>query len=243
MPNDILFAHPDWSLMPQTPKGCECGWSNGQGLVVGLRHIGFDKALRDRMADVKAVRAHYRTNFAREGMGLIECEVFEIEGVPAVRAIGKVILQPIHAIYAGTIALPLPRESYVLNVAAKEAGITGMRDTAVMLKASVELEKQGYALDLHSEGASGQPAKTAKAPVVWKQAVTGAVVRWAQDPYDSEWEGPCLRNLADAPEHDRAFPQHPLSRVRLALQCLTQGVRLSAELKQRAAGQRHWGLW
>ena len=60
MPNDILFAHPDWSLMPQTPKGCECGWSNGQGLVVGLRHIGFDKALRDRMADVDRIAVRIR---------------------------------------------------------------------------------------------------------------------------------------------------------------------------------------
>ena len=239
MPSDIFFEHPDWTLMPQPPNNCECAWTNSEGLVIGLNHLGQDKGLRDRMSDVKAVRDHYRAGFAKQGMGLIECDVLDIEGMPAVRAIGKVILQPTRAAYAGTIALPLPKESYVLNVIVQEAGITGIRETSVMLKISTELEKRGFALDLPSEDKS----KENKAPINWRNASTGAVLQWTQDPYDPEIQGPCLRNMADAPEHDAGFPQHPLSRVRKALQCLTQGIGLSPELKTRAEEERRWRFW
>ena len=51
------------------------------------------------------------------------------------------ILQPTRAAYAGTVALPLPKESYILNVVAQEAGITGIRERAVTLKISTELEE------------------------------------------------------------------------------------------------------
>jgi len=239
MPSDILFEHPDWSVMPQLPNNCECAWTNGDGLVVSLNHLGEDKGLRDRMSDVKGVRDHYRAGFAKQGMGLIECDVIDVEGVRAVRAIGKVILQPTRAAYAGTIALPLPKESYVLKVVAEEAGITGMRETAVMLKVSTELEKQGFTLDLPPDDGSN----VNKAPIVWRNASTGALLFWTQDPYDPEIQCPCLRNMADASEHDSGFPQHPLGRVRTALQCLTQGIRLSPELKKRAEGKKRWKFW
>src|SRR6266576_1146758 len=108
MPSDILFEHPDWTVMQQPPNNCECAWTASDGSVIVLSHLGQDKGLRDRISDVKGVRDHYRAGFAKQGMGLIECEVVEFEGVRAVRAIGKVIMQPTRAAYAGTIALPLP---------------------------------------------------------------------------------------------------------------------------------------
>jgi hypothetical protein len=128
----------------------------------------------------------------------------------------------------------LAEESYVFNVAAQEVGVSGVRDTAVWVKTSVELEKQGYALDLPPEGEGDCEAERSKVPMAWKHTQTCAVLKWAQDPYESDFEGPCLCNSADAPEHDEKFPQHPLTRVRFALRCLAQGVSLSAELKKRA---------
>jgi hypothetical protein len=193
------------------------------------------------MHDLKAVRDHYRASFAKQGMGLIECDVFQLEAVPAVRAIAKLVVPQKGAAYAGTVALPLLKESYVFNTVAKEHEITGIRETAVMLKMSTEFEKREYALDLPPE--SGQQEESAKEPIVWKNAVTGAVMQWAQDPYEPEFKGPCLRNLADSPDHDARFPEHPLSRVRAALQCLIQGVRLSAGLKHRAARKNRWLPW
>lgn len=239
MPSDILFEHPDWTAMPQPPNNCESAWANSDGLVISLHHLGQDKGLREGMGEVNAVRDHYRTSFAKQGMGLIECDVLDLEGVPAVRAIGKIILKPTAAAYAGTIALPLPKESYVLNVVAREAGITGIRETAVMLKVSTELEKEGFALDLPSE----EQSKDKKSPINWRNASTGDVLHWMQDPYDPRIQGPCLRNMADAPEHDAGFPQHPLSLVRRTLQCLGEGIRFSADLKKRAEGKRGWRFW
>src|SRR6266446_4152503 len=174
MPSDILFEHPDWTVMPQPPNNCESAWKNSDGLVIALNHLEHDKGLRERIGEVNAVRDHYRTGFAKQGMGLIECDVFDVEGVRAVRAIGKVLLQPTGAAYAGTIALPLPKESYVLNVVAREAGITGIRETAVWLKVRTELEKDGFALDLPSE----EQSTANKAPINWSNASTGAILPW-----------------------------------------------------------------
>ena len=234
MPGDISFEHPDWAVMPQPPNNCECAWKNSDGLVISLSRLGEDKGLRDRVGDVKRVRDHYRAGFAKQGLGLVECDTFDLEGVRAVRAIGKVILQPTRAAYAGTIALPLPKESYVLNVIAQETGITGIRETAVMFKVSTELEKQGFALDLPQDDKSSAN----NAPIIWRNTSTGAALHWTQDPYDPEIQGACLRNMAEAPEYDAGFPQHPLSRVRTAMRCLTQGIRLSPELKRRAEGKK-----
>lgn len=242
MPEDIYFQHPDWSPTPNVPNNCECGWANKEGLVIFLNRLGPDKLLRDRLGDVKAVRSHYRAGFAEKGIGLVECETFELEGVSAARAIGKGILKPSGAAYAATIAMPLPKESYVFNVMAREFGITGMRETAVMLKKSQDFEKEGYVLDVASQQQSG-PETNVGRPIAWKNAATGAILRWAEDPYDPDYNGPCMRNMADAPEHDAAFPQHPLSRVRVALYCLAEGVKLSDNLKKRAKGERRWGLW
>lgn len=242
MSSDITLDHPDWTLAPNKPNNCECAWVNREGLGVILQHFGPDKGLRDRLSDLQGVRGHYRSGFAKEGIGLIECDVFDVEGVPAVRAIGKIISQPAGAAYAGTIALPLPQESYVFNLAAEETGITGVREAAVMIRMMRELEGKGFTrIDPPQE----QPgaATPAHKPIVWRNAATGEELPWAQDPYDAACEGPCLRNLADAPEHDVGFPQHPLSRVRAALQNLVECVRLSDGLKRRAKGKRRFGWW
>jgi hypothetical protein len=238
MPGDISFEHPDWSLVPEPPAGCACGWANSQGMLILLNHLGLDRALRNRMSNPKAVRDHSRAGFAMRGMGLIECDVLQLQGVQAVRAIAKVVKAPKGAAYAGTVALPLPKESYVFNMSAREGGITGIRETAVMLKISTDLEKQGYALDLPNE-AQAKPGT----PIAWKNATTGAVIRWAEDPYLPAFNGPSLRNLADAPEHDAGLPEHPLSLVRAALKCLTEGLTLSDALKQRAAKKNRWLPW
>lgn len=243
MPNSLCFAHSDWSPSPQTPENCESAWVDNQGVVIGLQHFGADKPLRDRLTNVKAVRDHYRTSFAAQGMGLIECELIEIDEVRAVRAIGKIILQPVRAAYVGTIALPLPQESYVFNVAAQEDGISGIREAAVWLKESSELEQQGYEPDLPPEHEIGQQEGTSRASMAWKHLQTGSLLHWAQDPYDPDFDGPCLRNMADDSKHDSGFPQHPLSRVRFALQCLAQGVKASPDLKQKANQKRRWKLW
>jgi hypothetical protein len=244
MPNDILFENHDWHPMSEMPKGCEYAWANGRGLKIGVFHIGLDQALRDRLDDLKAVRDHYRTAFTKQGMGLIECDVLELEGSRAVRVIGKIIAPRKGAIYVGTLAVPLARESYVFNTLAQESGVSGLRETTVMLKLTKELEAQGYVLSPPSDGPSGQPGEAPKPqPILWKNPATGASQRWCQDPYEPDYDGPCLRNRADAPEHDEKLPEHPLSQVRATLRTLVQDLRFSAELKKRAQQKSRWRFW
>jgi hypothetical protein len=243
MPDDILFENPDWHPVSPLPKGCESAWTNSRGAVY-VYHLGLDRGLRDRLNDIKAVRDYYRTTFTKDGIGLIECDVVEVEGERAVRAIGKAIRPPNGATYVGTVAVPMARESYVFNVLAQERGATGLRESVVMLKLSKELEAQGYVLDLPSDEPPEPPGKAAKPqPIHWKNPTTGAVQRWCQDPYEPDYEGPCLRNLADAPEHDERLPDHPLSQVRATLRALAQYVRFSPELKKRAQRKSGWRFW
>ncbi|HEX9047724.1 MAG TPA: hypothetical protein VF988_11925 [Verrucomicrobiae bacterium] len=228
--------------MSLPPDGCESAWTNGPE-TIGVYHLGLDKNLRDRLDDLNAVRDYYRTIFAKDGIGLIECNLIEIEGVRAAQAIGKIILPQEGAAYAGTVAVPMPRESYVFNTLAREIGVTGLRETIVMLKLSKDLETQGYVLHTPVAEPPGSSREAAPHPIFWKNAATGEIQRWCQDPYDPDYNGPCLRNLADAPEFDEKLPDHPLSRVRATLRELVQDLRFSPSLKNRSQPKGGWRFW
>jgi hypothetical protein len=232
MASDILFEQADWPLLPEIPDDCVCGWVNAQGLVIGLRHLGRDKLLRERLADLEAMRDRYRTRFAAQGMGLVESDILNLDGAPAVRTVAKLLLEPTRAAYAGTIALPLPTDSYVFNLAAVEPDAQAARDQEVWLSVSENLQRQGYTLET-STPLPGQPSDSSRATAIWKNFTTGSVLSWAQDPYRPNYQGPCLRTMAEAADYDTQFPTHPLSQIRAALQCLASHVRLSPDLKRR----------
>ena len=112
--------------------------------------------------------------------------------------------------YLGSLMLPFGAFGFMLSIAARERGTTGMRDTLVLMK----LMQSGVVR--FPEGAD-QPAG------------------WMADPYDPAIATPPGRNLSDDPEYDAIFPDHPLARVRRTLARIEATMRLAAELKGEAA--------
>jgi len=60
----------------------------------------------------------------------------------------------------------------------------------------------------------------------------GELIGWMADPYDASVSLPLMRNLAEAPEFDEEFPDHPLSRSRRILAQIEASARLADELKK-----------
>jgi hypothetical protein len=90
----------------------------------------------------------------------------------------------------------------------EHAGVTGMRDTAVL----TNLINSGET-ELDTE--------------------TGSIVGWLDDPYEPDQAGPMTRNKSERPEYDWRFPDHPLSRARWVLDHLGRTVKVDDEVKRQ----------
>ncbi len=104
-------------------------------------------------------------------------------------------------IYVGSFTLPFAHSSYVVKFQCPEYGTTGIRDSVVA------------AQKLEFDPESGEP------------------IGWFQDPYDPDFTASVLRNRSDDTEWDRAFPDHPLSRLRRYLDLVSSQMEVDAELR------------
>jgi hypothetical protein len=183
----------DESVWTKWPEGSDRGaetWHDGNGVALSFNAIGFDRDLYPKLADELSVREYYRDMFAANDMGIVECNVLEKNGTKLVKVIAKKVAQHEPARYIGSIAIPLSDRSFVFSLIAEESGITGYREAIVFAK----LSKDDRTIELDSEA--------------------GLIHGWNQDPYFPEYQGPCLRNLAEDEKYDHEFPDHPLTKVR-----------------------------
>ena len=91
-------------------------------LPAGLRHVF---ALLD----------HFERHVVTAPAKIVDFDVPEVDGVRALWMILKVPQQPAGMTYLGSLTLPFERCSLVLKVQCREHGITGVRDTAALVKA------------------------------------------------------------------------------------------------------------
>lgn len=210
----LVFDRTQWIAAPANDQKVE-QWHDGNGVHLIVQRIGVDQDLRTHLGDEASLRKYYRDAYAEQGIGIVQCDLVTVSGVPAARTIGKKIAQAQPALYAGSLAIPLHDRSYVLSLYAQEGGVTGLRDTAVFSKLSIE----GGAVALDE--------------------VTGRMVGWARDPYFPDFEGPCLRNLSEDEKYDAQFPEHPLSKVRARLLELSR----SAKLEEHGKKKPWWKLF
>jgi hypothetical protein len=106
-------------------------------------------------------------------------------------------------------SFPLRDRSFVLSLYAVERGMTGIRDTIMFSKLSLE----GGAVRVDEE--------------------TRRMVGWTSDPYFPDFDGPCLRNLSEDERYDADFPDHPLSIIRTELAALIPATRIEQEKKAK----------
>lgn len=198
-------------------------FQNADGDALSINY--FDKVpdIAADIADAGALRAFYRTAAESNGLAMIEVDATQLAGLPAVRTILKVRLQPRGFAFIGSFTLPFANCSYVLKVQSVERGVTGAREAAVLLMQE-------------------------KPPEVDER--TGKLIGWEQDPYDPLHRGAFMRNRADDEKHDATFPEHPLSRVRRHLQQLSQELEVAPTIgaakpfKYKASKPGIWSrLW
>lgn len=206
-----------WKSLPKGSQENVTEWNDENGVQLVLHSIGFDEALYSRLSNEMAAREYYRDNFAKQGIGIVQCDLVTICGQKAVKTIGKKIVQGKPALYIGSLAIPMSDRSFVLTLYSQEVGVTGIRDAVIFSK-------------LSSENATFVP-----------DPESGKIVGWAKDPYFPNYDGPCLRNLSESKEYDGQFPSHPLTKVRGRIEELASSVEVIVDIAEK--DKPWWKFW
>ena len=152
--------------------------------------------------DENQIRRFYRNLLIQNQMALLQCDVTPVLGVPCVILQAKLKVPNRGFLYVTTCTVPKQDFSFVFKYQAIEAGITGLRETAVM----------------------------AMLPTPEIDTTNNSIVGWCVDPYDSSLEYSPMRNKADDEKYDVKFPNHPLSRSRQFMSGLLGNIEFSANL-------------
>jgi hypothetical protein len=176
-------------------------WMNDNGDGLSIHVYHTPPGFEAPLYDVDAVRHAVRTTAVKDKSGIVEVDVIEIDELLIVRSIVKKPQQPSGMVYTGSLLVLRQKFSLDIKVLCRETGVTGLRDSTVFLRL-------GHTMD--------DPVGTP-----W----------WFQDPYDSKFKGPVLRNPSDDEEWDDQFPDHPLSRCRALLRMLEERITFKDIIK------------
>jgi hypothetical protein len=199
-------------LVPQGDDGNRRLWLTGDGNPVTLYYFSKPSPMSASPQNLDRWRAEMRESSIRRKGAIIEVELRTLDGCAAIHDIAKVPQTPFGMGYLGCVTLPFRDFGYMVAVACRERGITGMRDTAIF----AELIRKG---EVKLGDGSDHP------------------VGWMQDPYDPSVATPPGRNRSDDERYDARFPDHPLSRVRQLLRQIESMLSLSDEAKGEAPAE------
>lgn len=119
---DILVNEAIWVHVPEESHEQYKLWRDDEGVILEVSCIAFDKVLHEKINSEEATREYYYKNFAKEGVGLIQCHLSETNGQRCVKVIGKAFGETGYVRYLGSLAIPLKGKSFVLSLAAEERG-------------------------------------------------------------------------------------------------------------------------
>lgn len=177
-------------------------WSDVTGMVFSVDVFDLPPDISAPLDDLRGLRHFYRTLARQNGLALLECDVVPFGAFRAVRVVLKMPLQPRGFGFVGSLTLPFRDCSYVLKYQAAEGQPTGLRESLV----------------------AAQMMQAVDDP-------EGVMRSWCADPYDPSLKYEPMCNKADDPAWDARFPEHPLSRVRAALNLLPQHTELAPRLR------------
>jgi len=155
--------------------------------------------------DEQMMRDFYRERITANGGGLIQIDIIDLKGHPALKSIFKFPQKPTGMAYLSSLIIPFENYSYVIKVQAAEAGISGIRDNTI----AMILSNQGK-ITIGDEGYEG----------------------WASDPYNPDIKKGPLMNLSEDEKYDTDFPNHPLSIIRASLQQIESEISFGKELEK-----------
>ena len=174
--------------------------------------------------EIRALRAHHRREAAARGGGIVSVDLVRAGGVAAVAVVTKFPPSARHAgtaapgtrldlayTYEGLIMVPLRDARLTVTLRARERGVTGAREAALVSH-------------LLSRGllriAAGPPGDGPR-----------RMDDLLLDPYDPDSDGSACCSLDDDERLDQLFPDHPLSRVRRWLVTVSETLEVAEDLR------------
>lgn len=202
-----------WRLLNETPTSIS--WASDTGLAITLNVIPGLNASFPPPGDLDRMRSVYREEALSYQGGLVEAEPREVGGIYYNWVMMKFPLGMLQSPpdnrpgfgYQLNAVFPTTEGRYVLQVAAAEAGTTGIRESA------------GIIIFMKQEGVSDLAA---------------AAKSFRRDPYDHAHDARALFNVCDERRYDSSFPQHPLTRCRAEMDRLLKSVVISDRIRRIA---------
>lgn len=189
----------EWELR-ETSESIKA-WYNKSGDKLSLNFFSQKPDLSEDVKDIHSLRSSYRDMITQANGAIVEVDKEYLDSLLAIKTIFKFPQDSTGFTFLASYLIPRENFSVILKVQCYEHGITGIRESAILLKALGE-----GLVDLKmKEG-------------------------WFSDPYDPEFKAPLLSNIADREEYDELFPKHPLSRARNTLKMLKEKIEFSSEI-------------
>jgi hypothetical protein len=221
----------------QSETASERRWSTRDGQPIALEIKGGPSPFLVLLQAPEPIAA-FRRVAAQSARGLVDFSPQQLDGWVLIRLVTKGVLYPETGwgrSYLGLITIPFRDGSLILRTEAHETGLTGLRENTIMG-------------DVLSAGAvrlkdSARERHTNPMHVFGPGDFEG----WMSDPSDQT--APHLaRSVAEDPQYDARFPDHPLSRVRRILDQVQQSIRLEAEARplpsfNSVTSKRWWRFW
>ncbi len=113
-------------------------WRTSGGDGLGLFFFAKPPDLPSNARTLDELKQSYHKLIGNDAVKIVEFAVRPIAGVNCIQMILKVPKQPHGIDYVGSITIPFAQFSFVIKIQASEHGITGMRETALMIRGQKE---------------------------------------------------------------------------------------------------------
>lgn len=138
-------------------------WVSDRGVIVSLHYFELVPDLPGSLGDIEVLRTGLTQFVAAAGGGLIEADVEEVDGVPALRQLLKVPRPGGPGqVFIGSYTIPKATCSAVVKAQAAEGQMTGLREAVVSDQLGQERYFQPHPYDPQLRG--GLPFHAADAP-------------------------------------------------------------------------------
>ncbi|GAA3281523.1 hypothetical protein Dvina_32780 [Dactylosporangium vinaceum] len=125
--------NPTPKLAPAGNPGAVRNVPSGNGIVLSLHYFDIPPDLPAPLESVPQLQAALARHTAAAGVGLVDCAVEPVDGVPAVRQLVKLRHPRGHGqVFIASCTVPRATCSTVLKLQAPERGMTGFREAIIM---------------------------------------------------------------------------------------------------------------
>jgi len=197
-------------------------WFDRETDVLGVNLFNTQPDIPAPCNGVEGLRNYFRQGAHAQGSGIVEVDVVRIHNIACASLIIKMPQTPSGCSYQGSLVIPRQNFSFVIRVKCLEHGVTGAKEALVMIVENSNLQTKTVVEEYVEH------------PIFGRVLKSGKIMGWVKDPYDPQFDNIALFNLADHPQYDAKFPDHPLSRVRRKLSHIINTVQFGRDIIEAA---------